>query len=156
MGLTACSAPAGPEFTRADGDAIRKQIQDYQTDWNAKDVSKVVGHFAGNAVLMPPNASTVRGHESIKGYYDDRFAAGGSDLQLDVRDLGGYGPVAYVSGTYSSRTAPPDGKMATRDRGKFLWLFRNTNGKWYHEYQIWNSDLPEPMTITSQNVTAKR
>jgi uncharacterized protein (TIGR02246 family) len=144
--LSACGGgPAAPEFGRADGEAIRKQIADYAATWNRKDIPTLLGFFAGNAVLMPPNASTVRGHDSIQGYFEARFAAGGADLVLEPQDVSGYGTLAYTSGTYSSRTVPPDGAQATRDRGKFLWIMRKLNGQWRHEYQIWSSDLPEPV-----------
>jgi uncharacterized protein (TIGR02246 family) len=149
MVSSACSGGAqGPEFTRADGEAIRKQIQEFASAWNAKDTAKVVEYFTANGVVMPPNASTVRGHDSIRGYYDARFGGGGSDLVLEPKDVGGFGTIAYISGTFSSRTAPPDGKPATRDRGKFLWVMRKFNNQWKHEYQMWSSDLPQPVAAS--------
>jgi hypothetical protein len=30
-----------------------------------------------------------------------------------------------------------------RDRGKYLFIWRNLNGVWSIEYTIWSSDLPE-------------
>ncbi len=132
----ACGGRKVPEFGRADADTIKKVTQDFVAAYNAKDAAKVVTFLSGSAVLMPPNSSTLRGQDSIKGYYQARFAEGATDLSLDPRDVSGSGPLAYASGSYSVRTGD------RRDRGKYLWILRNMAGTWRAEYQVWSSDLP--------------
>jgi uncharacterized protein (TIGR02246 family) len=145
--LTAAGCSGGArsqEFGKADAEAIRAVIQDFVSAYNAKDAAKLMSHFAGNAVLMPPNASTLRGPDSIKGYFETRFNVdGATDLTIDPKDISGHGPLAYVSGDFSLALKPAGGQER-RDRGKLLWILRNLSGRWLYEYTIWSSDLPPP------------
>jgi uncharacterized protein (TIGR02246 family) len=141
VAIAACSPPAQREFGKPDIDSITKLIQELTTAYNAKDAKRVVTLFSGGAVLMPPNASTVRGTESVEAYFVSRFAQGASDLMIEPRDISGSGPLAYASGDYSLKLAPPEGPEQ-RDRGKFLWILRDFSGKWLLEYLIFSSDFP--------------
>ena len=130
------------EFGKTDVETLRKMHEDFEAAYNAKDAAKLVTFFPGAGVLMPPNSSTVRGPDAIKGYYEVRFGEGATDLQLEPAEINGQGSLAYMDGTYSFRNAP-EGKPETRDRGKFLWIVRNYPGNnWRYEIQMWSSDLP--------------
>lgn len=141
---TACSGPAKPEFGRADIDALRSLAQDLTAAYNAKDAKKTSTLFAGNGVLMPPNSSVVRGQEAIQTFYDNRFKQGATGLAISADEVAGQGELAYLSGSYSVRTAPAGG-AELRDRGKFLWVARKMPAGWRWEYQMWSSDLEHPM-----------
>ena len=139
--LAGCSqAPAGPTFTREDTDTITRQIQELRTAFNAKDPDKVAQLFSANAVVMPPNQSTARSRDSVKQYYVSRFADGAQDLELDPKDISGFGPLAYASGDYRLNLVK-EGAEPQRDRGKFVWIFRKTNDRWLIEYVIFSSDF---------------
>lgn len=141
VAFAACSAPAQREFDKADRDRITKLVQEFVTAYNAKDAQKLTTLFSGGAGLMPPNASTLRGTESIHGYFVSRFAQGASDLLIAPKDISGSGALAYASGEYSLKLAPAGGPER-RDRGKFLWVLRDFSGKWLLEYLIFSSDFP--------------
>ena len=141
VALAACSAPAQREFGKEDRDSITKLVQEFTTAYNAKDAAKVATLFTGGAGLMPPNASTLRGTESIQGYFVTRFDQGASDLVIESKDIAGSGVLAYTTGNYSLKLAPAGGPEQ-RDRGKFLWVLRNFSGRWLLEYLIFSSDFP--------------
>jgi uncharacterized protein (TIGR02246 family) len=141
LAFCGCSTAGPHEFGKPDVDAIKKLIQDFTTAYNAKDAAKVVTFFAGNAVLMPPNASTLHGSDAIQGYFVNRFAQGAKDLVIDMTDTSGVGQLAYTSGEYSLKLAPPNGPERP-DRGKFLWVLRNFSGKWLLSHLIFSSDFP--------------
>lgn len=136
------AAPA--EFGKEDAEALKKTVQDFSAAYNTKDAAKTASFFAGSATVMPPNSSTVRGQDSIKGYYDARFGEGGQGLALELKDFGGVGNLAFMSGNYEVKVVPPGGGEEKRDRGKFLWTARKLANRWLFEYHIWNSDLPLP------------
>ena len=139
--LAACSAPAPREFGRPEIESINKQIQEFITAYNAKDAAKVASLFTGGAMVMPPNASTVQGSQSIQEYYVRRFGEGASDLSLEPTNVQGAGPLAYASGNYRLKMAPPGGPVRP-DRGKFLFIFRQTNDdKWLLEDLMFSSDF---------------
>jgi uncharacterized protein (TIGR02246 family) len=141
----ACSsAPVGPEFTKEDVESLRQLTQNFVAAYNAKDAAKTSAFFSGNAVVMPPNSSTTRGKEAVEQYYKIRFAEGATDLTINPTDISGEGRLAYASGDYSLNIVPPDGGPTTRDRGKFVWIFREFNAAWLLEYVIFSSDFPPP------------
>ena len=144
----ACAAPAQPGFTPADATAIRQRTQEFKATFNAKDPDKLAAFYPVEAVLMPPNAPTVRGKDSIRDFFKELYAQGGTDLDLETRDVRGQGTMAYESGTYSLNRRPSTGS-ATRDRGKYLLIWRHQNGTWAIESTIWSSDLPEVVPLAN-------
>lgn len=139
--LSSCAqAPAGPTFARDDIATIVSTVEDFEKNFNAKDVEKITAQFSANGVMMPPNHATSRARDAIKQYFVGRFGEGVSDMQLEAKDVGGSGPLAYASGDYRL-TITPTGGQPYPDRGKFVWLLRDTDGRWLVDYVIFNSDF---------------
>jgi uncharacterized protein (TIGR02246 family) len=156
IGLSACSGPQGKEFGKADQDAIRKLVQDFVAAYNAKDLAKVGTFFLGNAALMPPNRSTLRGVELVKTYYDERFTGGATNLKIEPQDVSGHGTLGYFAGSYSFDTMPPGGGEPVHDRGKVMWIVQQFNGQWRFEYQIMSSDLPPAVASPAVDSAAQK
>lgn len=140
--VAACSsqAPASREFGQQDQDQINKMVEEFVGVYNAKDALKVSQLFTGPAVVLPPNASAVRGTENVREYYVNRFKLGASDLTLEPRDVAGSGILGYVSGDYRL-TMAPEGGTPQRDRGKFLFVVRNFKDRWLIEQLMFSSDF---------------
>lgn len=137
-----CSGPKPIEYDKTDTERIKTLEQDYAAAFNAKDLAKAVTYYSGGAVFMPPNSSTLRGQESIQGYLKSLVDAGATELSLTPTEVGGVGTLAYASGTFAMKTRPPAGGDERRERGKYLFLFKENANQWHCEYAIWNSDLP--------------
>lgn len=139
-----CSGGAGPQFDATDAASIRQAIQDLAEAFNAKDPAKTAALYAPSGVVMPPNRPVMRGRQIVEQYYVDRFNEGAGDLQIEVADLAGQGTLAYASGDFRLMLTPADGGQPHRDRGKFLWVFRQYNDRWMIEYVIFSSDFTTP------------
>lgn len=170
LGLSSCGGPTGPEFTRADGEAFRQIGEQWSTAFNAGDIESLASMFAGTGALMPPNSSTVRGQESITGYYTQLFNEGEHNLEFEISEVGGEGDLGFVSGTFlnisqipvqvdddegdveedavdeeGAEAAEPE-MQENRNRGKFVIILkRGLAVNWKFESFIWNSDLPLPV-----------
>ena len=161
LGLSSCGGPTGPEFTRADGEAFRQIGEQWSTAFNAGDVEALASMFGGTGALMPPNSSTVRGQESITGYYTQMFNEGERNLEVEISEVGGEGDLGFVSGTFlnvsqipvqvdddedeeGAEAAEPE-MQENRSRGKFVIILRRLAGVWKFESFILNSDLPLPV-----------
>ena len=145
VGVGACATGAQEEgFTRADQDTIRQKAADLEAAFNAKEIDKVVAHYADNSVFMPPNVPRIRGQEPLRDFYNDLVGKGAS-LDLQPEEISGHGPLAFETGSYSINYN--DG--VSRDRGKYLRVLRNTAGNWRVEKTIWSSDLPVPGTAAN-------
>jgi ketosteroid isomerase-like protein len=123
LGVSACGGPKQQEFTRADAEAIKKNIAEFTAAFNNKELDKVIEFYVDNSVLMPPNKPLLRGRDALKSYYSAEVARGGQ-LTMDAVEVQGHGPLAYV------------------DRGKYLRVLRLMNHSWRLEKTIWSSDLP--------------
>ncbi len=141
----ACSGNSGPRFDKTDTDNINRLIEDLRTAFNAKDPAKAAALYSTTGVVMPPNKPIMRGRPFVEQYYKDRFAEGASDLELTAVDVSGQGNLAYANGDYRLSLVSSDGKPARRDRGKFLWIFRESNNQWLLEYVIFSSDFVTPV-----------
>ena len=143
IGAAASSGRAGPQFDRSDVENITKLIEQLRIAFNAKDSTKAAALYSSTGVVMPPNRALMRGRQFVQQYYDDRFAEGASDLEMEAADISGQGNLAYASGDYRLNLVPKDGQKR-RDRGKFLWVFRENNGVWMIEYVTFSSDFVAP------------
>ena len=143
IATAACGGAPQEEFTRADAEAIRKELDDFVSLFDSKKTESIVTKYAENSVFMPPNAPLLRGREPLNSFFNDLFTRGATDLAMNPDTVVGHGPLAYMPGTYSLKYVGT-GKPEIRDRGKFLLVLRKTAGAWKTEYTIWSSDLPKP------------
>ena len=149
LAAAACSqGQREPQFTQTEANQIRQRTQEYKTAFNSKEAKQVVAFYTDESTLMPPNAPTVRGKDSIQTFYTDLYGQGATDLEMVTKDIRGQGTLSYESGTYSLIRRPASGE-ATRDRGKYVFIWRNNGGGWKIEYTIWSSDLPKFVPIGS-------
>jgi len=143
-GLVGCGGGSAPsqEFGKEDGTQIRQLVSNFVAAYNAKDVDKLATLFSGNAVIMPPNRSTLRGVEMVKGYFEGRLKEeGATDLVVDELTLDGQGSLAYVFTTYQLNLRPASG-AEERYRGKVIWIVKKLGGQWRFDVQMMSGDIP--------------
>ena len=139
----ACSSgTSGPTFDAADQDKIKAVIQRLTEAFNAKDAAKAAALYTPEAVVMPPNKSLSRGRNFVEQYYTARFGEGASELALQPNEIKGSGTLAVAMGDYRLTLAPAQGPKR-RDRGKFVWIFRELNNVWMIDGIIFSSDFAE-------------
>lgn len=139
----ACGGKTEPGFTQTDANVIRERTQAFEGAFNAKSADDLTAYYTAESVLMPPNQPTIRGKDPIKQFYGELYAQGATELDVETKDLRGHGTLAYESGAYSLNRRPTEGAK-TRDRGKYLFIWRKQNdGAWQIEQSIWSSDLPD-------------
>jgi len=140
---SACAGgSAGPAFDAADQDKIKAVIQQLTEAFNAKDAAKAAALYTPEAVVMPPNKTLSRGRNFVEQYYTARFGEGASELALQPNEIKGSGTLAVAMGDYRLTLAPAQGPRR-RDRGKFVWIFRELNNTWMIDGIIFSSDFAE-------------
>jgi ketosteroid isomerase-like protein len=144
IGLAACATQAPTqEFGKEDVAQIRQLVTDFTAAYNAKDLAKVGTQFSANSAVMPPNRSTLRGIDPVKGFFESRWKDdGATNLVIEVQTVEGHGPMGFVAGAFSLELKGPDGTATGRDRGKVLWIVHKYAGQWKFDWQIMSSDLP--------------
>src|SRR6187549_806368 len=120
----------------------RRLLQQRPEAFNAKDAAKAAALYTSEAVVMPPNKTLMRGRNFVEQYYTARFGEGATNLELQPNEIKGSGTLAVAMGDYRLVLAPPSGP-SRRDRGKFVWIFRELNGTWMIDGIIFSSDFSE-------------
>ncbi len=130
-----------PAAVAADEATIRAGTVLWTDAYNAGEVDKIVALYAEDAVVMPPNASAAVGRAAIKDFLTKDTAtakAAGLTAKDGVGDVGIAGDLAWHAGTSSV----VDAAGATLATGKYIEIWRRSNGKWLMIRDIWNDDPP--------------
>lgn len=119
--------------------ALMDTLPAWADAYNAADLDALAALYTDDAVVMPPNAERVQGHEALKALANSYMEAGAVQIELPPPDAYGVlGETAWIEGTY--RFFAPDGSPV--DVGKYLDVYRFEDGMWRLQHHIWNSDLP--------------
>ena len=132
---------------KAEADAIRKLENEWDLAIRAKDVNKILNYFAPDAVSMPANKPMVSGIQAIRKAEDASFADTTSDYKtysskVDVVEVSTSGDLAMARGTDHMNKKTAKGQDV--ETGKWIDVWKKTDGKWKVIASTWNSDKPEP------------
>ncbi len=109
----------------------------WQSAYDAKDPAASAAIYAEDGALLPPNNETISSRAAIEAYLTESLASGIS-VGLKDTEVYAHGDVGYMAGTYTVT----DAGGATIDKGKYVEIWRQVDGKWQIFRAIWNSNLP--------------
>ena len=142
LALGGCAQNGAPPDTSADVAAMHDATDQWVAAYNAGDVDKIVAMYADDAIMMPPDSTSLKGHEAMKAYLASNIAAtkgGGFGFALDSDSAAVTGDSGWHSGTFHVT----DSKGATAATGKYVEVWHKADGKWLMVRDIWNND-PAP------------
>jgi len=125
--------------------AIDKKFMEDVSRGNAAAGAAV---YTDDAILMPPNHSSVEGKQAIEKYLAEIGSQlQASNFQLSILEVDVQGDTTIVRGTYSSSFTVPGTDAPMGDRGKTLNVWkRQADGSWKLHRDIWNSNMPIPVS----------
>lgn len=133
LGCAQAPPPAPPDTRAADEKAIR----DSETAWNkefaAKDMDKIVAHYADDGAVYLSGAPTMVGKDAIRAgmkdtVTDPKFSL---DLKTVKVDVAKDGDLAYSQGTYSVTFADAKIKKLMAETGRYVEVYRKqADGSW--------------------------
>ena len=133
-------------LTDQDRTAIRSTIEKYRTSWLAGDAEGVMGTFAEDAVLMPPQGiAPAVGREAIRKYW---WPAGGptttiTKLNITYEDIGGECSTAYARGRDEVGWIIEENgtRKSHGNSGTYLNVMRRLpDGSWRISHHMWDVD----------------
>ena len=149
--LIACSSQ--PADTHA---ADVKAIQDTETQWNkdyaAKDTSKILAHYADDAVLMTPGMPSAHGITDVSAAIKQMVAdpALALKFQSSKIEVAKSGDIGYTQGIYTMTATDPVSKQIIHDHGSYVTTYRKQpDGTWKAVTDIATSEVPPPMAPTA-------
>lgn len=121
----------------AGGSDFKSQEAAWESAMKAGDVEAMVSLYADDARLMPPNGTTLVGHDGVRSSFGGLIDAGLS-IDLTPVQIDSAGDVAFVVGTYELFAGED-----VADAGKYIETWqRGAGGDWRLTNDIWNSDRP--------------
>lgn len=128
LALAAC-APAVTINQQSEQAAIRAAGQDWQQAVVARDVDRIVAHFAPDVVIMTPNAPVTRGIDAARKLWTDEVALPGLAVSWVPSEIEITSPTTAVeTGTYRFAFDSPTGRV--NDTGSYISHWRKIDGRW--------------------------
>ncbi|HKY60731.1 MAG TPA: SgcJ/EcaC family oxidoreductase [Gemmatimonadota bacterium] len=116
----------------------------------AGDAATLATFYTDDAIALPPGAPRAEGRAAIQELFASWFAEvpapEGFTLTTDDLRVAESGDIAYEVGTYTSRGTSPEGE-AYDETGKYLVVWKNVDGEWKVDRDIWNGDAPMHMGV---------
>jgi ketosteroid isomerase-like protein/GNAT superfamily N-acetyltransferase len=106
---------------------------------NQRDLARVLGYYAADATLLPPNDAPVSGVAAIRPRYEQLFADYAPAIEAHVDEVCGEGSLAFVRGRNRGRLVP-HGAGAVRELSD-AWLMvvrRGVDGRWRISHLMWH------------------
>lgn len=138
------SAPArGQVPAGASADGVRAVVEGIIAADNAGDLERVLGYYADDAMLLPPNEEPIRGKAAIRPRYEGLFQAFLPEIVGDIDELQVAGEWAFVRGRNRGRLTPrAGGEPRTLNDVYLMLLRRDEGGSWRIAHLIWHSAGP--------------
>jgi ketosteroid isomerase-like protein len=116
---------------------IIKMNETYTQRFTTKDSLFFSERYCKDAQVLSPNMPVVAGRDSIVKFFQGDGSGTEVKMELPVGNVYGNEDLVVEEGTYNF----PDGKGGNYDKGKFIALWKQEDGKWKLYREIWNSDL---------------
>jgi uncharacterized protein (TIGR02246 family) len=122
--------------------AIRSATATLLAAVNASDVHGVLGVWADDGILMPPDHPAVHGRAELQEYFGQLFVRARFTFEFTSSEIELAGDAAFERVSYRATAWPASGGQI-EDAGKGLHVYRRqADGGWKLSLDIWNSDLP--------------
>ena len=134
------SLPAAAEDVRA---ALEKSSQAWMAAFNAGDAAGIAALYTEDAMLLPPDATQIKGRQAVQDTFQGWIDAGFKDIVFETVEVEVSGDMAYEVGLYSVKAPAENDQMITAT-GNFLVVWKKgADGVWRLHRDTWN-DTPPP------------
>ena len=110
----------------------------------SEDVDLIVSMFTDDAIMMPPNDSTLFGKDEIRSWWKEYFEFFRIKSSVETEhEITVAGDQAFVRAGFSVTIVPRGRGARIRDdiRSLTVWSYA-PDGNWKISHQIWNSTKP--------------
>ena len=119
-------------------DAFTSICQQFQKSIEQGDLGNIGNLYTEDAKILPPNMDMLEGRDSIQAFWQRASEMGIKSYQPEILEVEYSGNLGIFVGKY---TLYGDGSQVN-NKGKFLIVFKNIEGKWKVYRDIFNSSIP--------------
>jgi uncharacterized protein (TIGR02246 family) len=131
LGCAQAPPPAPPDTRAADEKAIRVSETAWVKEFAAKDMDKIVAHYADDGMVLLSNAPTMVGKDAIRAGMKDTVIDPKFSLDLKTVKVEVSGDLAYSQGTYSVMAPDPKTKKVMAETGRYVEVYKKQpDGSW--------------------------
>jgi ketosteroid isomerase-like protein len=141
-----CAPSATPDTSAADEAAIRAADEQWSAGAGKNDLEGTLAFYAGDAVVLPPNAPIAKDSKSIRDSWAGLLGPNTSvSWKASKVEVAKSGELGYLYGTYQLSIKDPKGGPGMSDTGKIVEIWKKqADGKWKCIVDMYNSDTPVP------------
>jgi uncharacterized protein (TIGR02246 family) len=141
--FVSCATRPSADFVAGDADAaVRANAAGFTAAANAANLDDLAAFYGDSAMLLPPNMPAINGRDAIKQYWGGAINAGAAHIELTTDDVMQSGDLAVETGRYNFSLTPKGATTTIKDNGKYVVVWRKSDGKWRIARDIFSSDLP--------------
>lgn len=119
---------------------ITEMNKTYSNRFMTNDTAFYIERYCKDAEVYSPQVPAVKGREAIINFFYQDGNNKEAKIELPAGDIYGSAELVVEEGTYNF----PDGKGGSVDKGKFIALWKQEDGKWKLYREIWNTDIKTP------------
>lgn len=118
--------------------AIAASNADFGNGFATGDSAAFVSHYTSDACINVTNMPKMCGTAAITAFFNGGYKMGVRGLKITTNEVMGGKEGVIETGAYEMFAD----KNMSIDKGKFIVIWKEENGKWKMHRDIWNSDLP--------------
>lgn len=119
---------------------IKKANKVFMTAVSSRDTSALRALYTSDAKLFPANSDVVEGPQAIVGFWNAVMGMGIQKAEFETVTAQRIGDIAIEEGKYKLYVAGDH----MVDQGKYMVTWKNEDGKWKVQRDIWNNSTPAP------------
>ena len=118
--------------------AIAESNKTFGAGFTTGDSAAFVSHYASDGCISPSNMPRMCGTQAITAFFNGGYAMGIRNIALITEEVMGGKDAVVETGKYEMFAA----NNVSIDKGKFIVIWKEENGKWKMYRDIWNTDMP--------------
>ena len=104
------------------------------------DSVKFVNSYTSDGCINPSNMPRMCGPQALAAFFNGGYKMGIRNIKLTTEEVMGGKDAVVETGKYEMFV----GDNVSAEKGKFIVVWKEENGKWKMHRDIWNSDSPPP------------
>ena len=138
-------SPKSAETHDTDVQAIKDIEAQWNKEYEAKDLDKILAHYTDDAVLMAPGAPPMVGKAAIQTMLKQMVADNALSLKFEAAriEVASGGDMAYTQGSYTMTMTDPSTKKPVNDKGSYVTVYKKqADSSWKVVSDIASSATP--------------
>lgn len=120
--------------------AIAASNKVYGACFASGDSTAFANCYTSDACIMPTGMPKMCGTQAILGFFNGGRKMGITNISLTTDEVMGGKDAVVETGKYELIV----GDKVSAEKGKYIIVWKEENGKWKMHRDIWNSDAPAP------------